>query len=148
VVIGPDNTPEPEGPDAAELTVLAVLTGALDLGDPEARGPTLQHIARADAESRQTYTRLIRLTASAAVCQALEDLMTTVFPRDNFIDGLLDQGRAEGEAKMLLRVLAARGLAVPADLREHVLGCTDTARLEAWADRAVNASSLTDVFSD
>jgi hypothetical protein len=74
--------------------------------------------------------------------------MTTVFPRDDFIDGLLDQGRAEGEAKMLLRVLAARGLAVTDDVRERVVGCTDTGRLETWADRAVTASSITEVFSD
>ena len=82
--------------------------------------------------------------------------MTTVFPRDDFIDGLLDQGRAEGraegetrgEAKMLLRVLAARGFAVTDDVRERVVGCTDAGRLETWADRAVTASSITEIFSD
>jgi hypothetical protein len=164
IVIGPDNTPAAEGPHAAELAVLAVLTGALDLGDPAAQLLTLQHIARADAERRQTYTRLIRLTAAEAVRQALEELMTTVFPRDDFIDGLLDQGRAEGldqgraegldqgraegEAKMLLRVLAARGFAVPDEIRERVTGCTDTGQLEAWADRAITASSITEIFSD
>jgi predicted transposase YdaD len=86
--------------------------------------------------------------------------MTTVFPRDDFIDGLLDQGRAEGEAKgeakgraegeakMLLRVLAARGLAVPSDVRERILSCTDTTRLEAWADQAVSATSITEIFGD
>ena len=151
-MIGPDSTPAAEGQYAAELTVLAVLTGALDLGDPAAQLLTLQRIARVDAERRQTYTRLIRLTASEAVRQALEGLMTTVFPRDDFIDGLLDQGRAEGEAKgeakMLLRVLAARGFAVPDEVRERVAGCTDTDQLEAWADRAVTASSITEIFSD
>jgi hypothetical protein len=152
IVIGPDSTPVAEGPHAAELTVLAVLTGALDLGDPAAQLLALQRIAQVDAERRQAYTRLIRLTASHAVRQALEELMTTVFPRDDFIDGLLDQGRAEGEArgeaKMLLRVLAARGFAVTDDVRERVVGCTDTGKLETWADRAVTASSITEVFSD
>jgi hypothetical protein len=151
-VIGPDSTPVPEGPHAAELTVLAVLTGALDLGDPAAQLLALQRIAQVDAERRQAYTRLIRLTASEAVRQALEELMTTVFPRDDFIDGLLDQGRAEGEArgeaKILLRVLAARGFAVTDDVRERVVGCTDTGRLETWADRAVTATSITEVFTD
>jgi hypothetical protein len=98
--------------------------------------------------------------------------MAFVFPRDDFIDGLLDQGRAEGidqgraegidqgraegidqgraegEAKMLLRVLAARGFAVPDDIRERVAGCTDTGQLEAWAGRAITASSITEIFSD
>jgi hypothetical protein len=152
IVIGPDSTPVPEGPHAAELTVLAVLTGALDLGDPAAQLLALQRIAQVDAERRQAYTRLIRLTASEAVRQALEELMTTVFPRDDFIDGLLDQGRAEGEArgeaKILLRVLAARGFAVTDDVRERVVGCTDTGRLETWADRAVTATCITEVFTD
>lgn len=62
--------------------------------------------------------------------------MTTVFPRDDFIDGLLDQGRAvgeaRGEAKMLLRVLAARGFAVTDDVRERVVGCTDARVRTGW----------------
>jgi hypothetical protein len=148
IVIGPDNTPAPEGPDAPELTVLAVLTGALDLGDPAAQLLALQRIARVDAEHRQTYTRLIRVTASDAVRQALEELMTTVFPRDDFIDGLLDQGRAEGEAKMLLRILAARGFVVPDDVRERVTGCTDLTQLESWGERAVTATSVTEIFGE
>jgi hypothetical protein len=156
IVIGPYSTPAPAGPDAAELTVLAVLTGALDLTHPDARLLVLQQIAGVDAQRLQTYTRLIRLTASAAVRKALEELMTMVFPRDEFIDGLLDQGRAEGraegevkgEAKMLLRIFAARGLVVPSDVRERILGCTDTARLEAWADQAVSGTSITEIFGD
>jgi hypothetical protein len=139
-------------PGLEHEAAVELLTGALDLGDPAAQLLTLQRIARVDAERRQTCTRLIRLTASAAVRQALKGLMTTVFPRDDFIDGLLDQGRAEGEArgeaKMLLRVLAARGFAVPDEVRERVVGCTDTEQLEAWADRAVTARSVTEVFSD
>ena len=146
IVIGPDNTPAPEGSDAAELTVLAVLTGALDLRDRAAQLLALQHIARVDAERRQTYTRLIRVTASEAVRLALEELMTTVFPRDDFIDGLLDQGRAEGEAKMLLRILAARGFALPDEIRERVTSCTDLAQLESWGERSVTATSVTEIF--
>jgi hypothetical protein len=42
----------------------------------------------------------------------------------------------------------ARGLAVPGDVRERILGCTDTTRLEAWADRAVSATSVTEIFDD
>ena len=80
--------------------------------------------------------------------------MATVF-RDEFVDGLLDQGRAEGrtegraegEAAMLLRVLAARGFAVPDDIRQRVRSCTDLARLEAWGDRAVTAESLDEIFA-
>jgi hypothetical protein len=158
IVIGPDTTPAPDGPGtgpvSAELAVLAVLTGALDLGDAGTRQLVLQAIAGVDAGRREIYTRLIRATASAAVRRALEELMATAF-RDEFIDGLLDQGRAEGEARgraegeaaMLLRVLAARGFTVPDDIRQRIQSCTDLARLEAWCDRAVAAKSLDEIFT-
>jgi hypothetical protein len=94
---------------------------------------------------RADYTRVIRDTASEAARHALEELMKTVF-RDEFIDGLLDQGRAEGEAQMLLRVLDARGFSVPGHVRERVTSCTDTAQLEAWGDKAATAASLEEIF--
>jgi hypothetical protein len=114
----------------------------------------LQAIARLDAGRREIYTRLIRATATMEVRRALEELMATVF-RDEFIDGLLDQGRAEGEARgraegeaaMLLRILAARGFGVPDDVRHRVQSCTDLAQLEAWGDRAVTARSLEEIFT-
>jgi hypothetical protein len=158
IVIGPDTTPAADTPGtvhaSAELAVLSVLTGALDLGDPQARRSVLQVIARLDAGRREIYTRLIRATASPAVRRALEELMATVF-RDEFVDGLLDQGRAEGEARgraegeaaMLLRVLAARGFTVPDDVRQRVRSCTDIAQLEAWGDHAVTAKSLDEIFT-
>ena len=146
IVIGPDSTPAPGGQVSAELTVLAVLTGALDLGDVETRRLVLQAIAPLDAERREIYTRLIRATASTAVRRVLEELMATVF-RDEFVDGLLDQGRAEGEAVMLLRVLAARGFAVPDEIRQLIQSCKDLTQIEAWGDRAATAESLEDVFT-
>jgi hypothetical protein len=165
IVIGPDTTPVPDGPGteqaSAELTVLAVLTGALDLGDAETRTFVLRTIADLDTERRATYTRLIRVTASEAVQRALEELMATVF-RDEFVDGLLDRGRAEGEARgraegeargraegeagMLLRFLAARGFTVPDDIQERVRSCQDTGQLEAWGDLAAAAESLEAIF--
>ncbi len=49
---------------------------------------------------------------------------------------------------MLLRVLAARGLAPPGQIRARVLACTDAARLGAWGDRAATANTIEDVFGD
>lgn len=75
--------------------------------------------------------------------------MTTKF-RDTFVDRLLAEGeakgRAEGEARTILRVLAARGLDVPAKVREQVLSCTDSTQLETWTDRAATAASVEEVF--
>jgi hypothetical protein len=74
--------------------------------------------------------------------------------KDEFVDGLLAEGAAmgrakgmaEGAARGLLRVLAARGLDVPADVREQVLSCTDISQLDIWTDRAVTAVSIEEVF--
>ena len=76
----------------------------------------------------------------------MEALMTTAF-KDDFIDRIEAKGRAEGEAGMLLRVLAARGFEVPGHVRERVLSCTDLGQLESWGDRAATAASLDEVFS-
>ena len=46
----------------------------------------------------------------------------------------------------MLRVLTARGLQLPAEIRDRVLSCTDTAQLEVWGDRAATANTLDDVF--
>ncbi|WP_378733033.1 hypothetical protein [Nocardia brasiliensis] len=72
--------------------------------------------------------------------------------RDDWVDGLIDKGRAEGRAEegvqMLLRVLAARGFHVPEQLRARIESCRDTDELERWVDRAVAASSIEAVFGD
>lgn len=153
IVIGPDNTPGTGSPGAsesdAEPAMLSVLTGGLDLTDATTRVAVLRAVARADPQRRAAYTRLIHGLASAQVRQALEELMKMVF-RDEFVDGLLDQGRTEGrtegQAQMLLRVLAARGFTVPAKVHDQVMSCTDSAQLETWADRTVTAETLRDVF--
>jgi len=51
-----------------------------------------------------------------------------------------------GEARTILRVLAAQGLDVPAKVREQVLPCTDSIQLETWTDRAATAASVEEVF--
>ena len=114
-------------------------TGALDLSQDSARRLVLASLADLDDSRLATYTLLVRSAVSEPARQALEDLMTTKF-RDTFVDRLLAEGEAKGEAKgearTILRVLAARGLEVPAEVREQVLSCTDVSQLDIWADRA------------
>lgn len=57
------------------------------------------------------------------------------------------QGRAEGEATILLKLLQLKGFAVPEELRQRILECTDCAQLEEWAGRVLTARSLEDVFT-
>ncbi|WNG34936.1 Rpn family recombination-promoting nuclease/putative transposase [Archangium violaceum] len=58
-------------------------------------------------------------------------------------EGLI-RGRAEG----VLRILTARGVHVDEEARQRILSCTDMAALDLWFDRALNATSLSDVFVD
>jgi hypothetical protein len=155
LVIDSATIPDPLREAASpELVVLAVLTGALDLGQDSARRLVLARLAGLDASRLATYTVFVRSAASESARQAPEALMTTQF-KDTFVDRLLAEGKAEGkaegeakgEARMILRVLAARGLKVPAEIQQRVLSCADTGQLEAWGDRAATAASLDEVFS-
>jgi hypothetical protein len=163
LVIDADTTPHVGVPGLGragpELAVLAAFTGAVDLEREAGRRHVLGTLAAAhlDEERLEIYTHLIRAVASASARGALEALMTTAF-KDDFIDRIKAEGRAEGEAlgraegevrgrgEMLLRVLAARGLEVPDPVREQVLSCTDLGQLDAWGDKAVTATSLSEVF--
>ena len=55
---------------------------------------------------------------------------------------------AEGEAQSVLKVLQARGLAVPDDVRERILAQKDPERLDRWLEKAIVASSATEVVDE
>jgi hypothetical protein len=150
-VRGPGTLPHPGNHPVygAQLTLLNVLTGDLDLTNHAVRMFVMLAIAEAPAEHRDGYTRIIRAVAPESARAALEELMMRHL-KDPFIDGFIDQGRAEGmakgEAQILLRIMAARGLDVPERMRARVAACTDTSQLEAWADRAATATNVDDIF--
>lgn len=58
------------------------------------------------------------------------------------------EGAVKGEARLLLHILRRRGFVVDADVEARLLATTDLARIERWADRALDASSLDAVFAD
>jgi hypothetical protein len=47
---------------------------------------------------------------------------------------------------MLIRTLVARGLVVPAAVRETILACTEPQQMETWGERAATAGSLDEVL--
>jgi hypothetical protein len=106
---------------------------------------SLTPIALAPAERRASYTRIVRAVVSERVRAELENLMKTVI-KDPFIDGLIEQGMAEGESDAVLRVLDARGLKPTAAERERITTCTDLDELRAWITRAVTAQEVSDIF--
>ena len=58
------------------------------------------------------------------------------------------RGQILGEARLLMRILRRRGFVVSADVEARLLATTDLARIERWADRALDAASLDVVFAD
>jgi Putative transposase, YhgA-like len=60
----------------------------------------------------------------------------------------LARGRAEGRAEDVLRILAARGIHVTDEARQRILSCTDIPTLDRWFDRALKASTLSNVLGD
>ena len=85
--------------------------------------------------------------------------MATVF-KNEFLDKLeaeakargeargLARGELDGRAKIILVVLAARGVRVPAEIRDQVLACTDIAQLDAWGRKAATAHNVGEVFGE
>ncbi|HEX8434632.1 Rpn family recombination-promoting nuclease/putative transposase [Archangium sp.] len=78
--------------------------------------------------------------------QRTEELMRS------YAEELIEQGRQEerlhGCAKAVLRILAARGVQVGDEAQQRILTCTDLATLDRWFDRAVNATTLSDVLEN
>jgi len=58
------------------------------------------------------------------------------------------RGEARGEAKAILTVLDRRGVAVPDDVRDQVLECSDAKQLDTWLGRAITAATAADVIRD
>jgi hypothetical protein len=150
IVIGPDTLPSPGRPGTsganAELAMMAAWTGQADLRDPAVRAATLRAIAGLDAHRLATYTRIVLIAApDEPTRRALETLMATVF-KNEFLDNLEATAEARGEARMILKVLEARGFNLPAGIRDQILACADTARLETWGRRAAVAASIEEIF--
>ncbi|MEV0384294.1 hypothetical protein [Nonomuraea sp. NPDC050643] len=57
-------------------------------------------------------------------------------------------GKVEEAARMVLLVLAARGIAVPDNAFAKIATCTDVAQLETWVARAVTTQTIDDLFNE
>ena len=66
--------------------------------------------------------------------------------QSEFTRRLEHRGEAKGRAAMLLRILARRGIEVPAQARDRITACTDLDQLETWGDHALTADTVEDLF--
>jgi hypothetical protein len=57
------------------------------------------------------------------------------------------RGEIKGEVRSILKVLEARGLEVPEEVRAEIGACTDLDRLDAWLRAAATATSARDLLA-
>lgn len=141
--------PEEGGAYAAELTLLRIITGDLKLDTHDARMFACSAVMQSPPARLSRYTRYLKRLAPP-VRPSLEDLMKTVW-KDDFVDGLLDQGREDGrltEAREKLLQLLGKRLSVSATVRKRVEKCADITMINIWFDRAITARSVNEVFAD
>ena len=74
------------------------------------------------------------------------ELKQTRFYQEVFAEGLLE-GEARGEAKLLQKLLVRRFGALPV-WAEAKLAVADSAQLEMWGERVLEARSLETVFAE
>jgi hypothetical protein len=158
-VTGLERMPPPGGPFfGPEMTMLHILTGSLDLSIHEARMFALISVAEAKPDRYRRYVHLIRIFTPRPTRQKLEQLMEELF-KDPFIDRFVEEGmeqgmeqgkqlgRADRATRVLLTILAARGIAIPEQTRARIEECADPDQLESWATRAATSTTADEVFA-
>ncbi|HEY0094002.1 MAG TPA: transposase, partial [Archangium sp.] len=58
----------------------------------------------------------------------------------------LEEGRIQGRAESVLRILTSRGVQVDDEARQRILACTDVSTLDRWFDRALHAATVSYVL--
>jgi hypothetical protein len=147
IVIGPRSTPGLA--DASPwLTILGGTIAAIDLETESGRRLVLEAISATGvgtADTRSLATIILGVASDAARME-LEAMMRTTPYRSEFFDAAIEQGKAEGKAEDVIKVLNARGITITGDQREQVASCTDLGQLDLWFDRALSAATAADVF--
>jgi hypothetical protein len=137
--------------EAARRPELAVLS-AMAHGEGEQGATIADAVLPAfrglDDDRARFYYDLVYNSLNEAARKALDELMKGYEYQSDFAKKYVDEGRTEGEARALLAVLRARGIAVPDTVRERVFAQKELARLERWVERAAVAASLSEVLDE
>lgn len=133
-------------PALAVFSALHHLTDA----DVEAAFPALAEALRLLGPTEATtYYDVVLSGLPAAARTRWEAFMSTAMNyefKSDFAKHYVGLGEARGEAQAVLIVLEGRGVAVPDDVRDQILGCTDLDQLKIWLRRAGNATTVDDVI--
>jgi hypothetical protein len=135
-----------------ELAVLSAMAhGETDEGATIAAA-VLPAIRGLDDDRVRLYYDLVYNSLNEAARRALEAMMKGYEYQSDFAKKYVAQGltagRAEEAARNLLTVFRVRGIAVPDDVREHILAQKGPERLERWLEKAAVASSVAEVIDE
>ncbi|RDI55834.1 hypothetical protein [Nocardia mexicana] len=153
MVLGPHNLPVVTDTEtAADDIPLAALSAVAHAKEP-CIGDILKALATAlkqvtDEEDRAILAELTELgLGTTPAAQIWRQLMTDLsFFRSASSQMLRDEGRVEGIAGSILRILDHRHIPVPDSARDRIIGCDDLQLLNTWLDRAIDAVSIDEVF--
>jgi hypothetical protein len=153
LVLGPRQIPhvidETQAVSSPELSLLSAIAHSDDPQRDKIFHSFTRALATIEDERASLYADLVLATLPTAARHYLETLMSTgtYEYQSDFVSRPYNQGKAEGEIKSLLTVLAARGFTVPSELLDRITSCTEFDQLEAWIKRAATATTLDEVFS-
>ncbi|MGX1770957.1 hypothetical protein ACWIGW_02500 [Nocardia brasiliensis] len=155
LVLSPEDIPVVTDPATATANPELAVLSAIAHGDHPDRESILTILATCvlPAEHGTMYIDLVTGLLPAAARHFLESVMTAGYEYQNelirtyFFEGKAE-GKANGEASALLRVLRHRGFEISDALVARVEQETDIAQLDVWLDRALDAASLDEVFAE
>ncbi|MFD4609002.1 hypothetical protein ACFWOT_12990 [Streptomyces sp. NPDC058440] len=162
-VLGPCNVPRPNQVQEAVADLdFAAFCLWIHSNDPDIEGILTvvgEALAQdADREARDDLAGLIEDGLGSKHAREIwRNLMKTLFtPRQGTIVGDArlagqeegrEEGRVAGKAEQLLRLMERRGFPMTEETRQRVTTCTDMPILDLWFDRAIDATTLDEVFA-
>ncbi|KYF92462.1 hypothetical protein BE17_11045 [Sorangium cellulosum] len=156
LVLGPAGVPVVTDAEQAKAAPEVVVLSAMAHGQEEtgeAIGAAfLAAAAGLDQERRDLYADVVLSSLNAAARRTLEAMMKSGYQyQSEFARSYVAKGRQEGsleaKAQAILAFLEARGLVIPADVRERVLASTDLAELDRWIRRAAVISDARELLA-
>jgi hypothetical protein len=154
LVLGPSQIPVVTDPVRARRNPELAVLSALAHGGGHDQRRVVEAVWAAleivDHDHATLYADVLLTVLPAAARDYLEECMATTTGHryySDFARRYFDQGEAQGEARAVLAVLDARGIEVPDELRERIVGCTDLEQLDTWVRRAATARTAQDLFA-
>ncbi|MEV6199113.1 hypothetical protein AB0M64_03985 [Streptomyces sp. NPDC051771] len=155
LVLGPDNVPVITDPEEAgrnlAMAAFSAMAHARDQDAPTRLEALAQALSTAEPDSAAYYSELLEIglgdTPARNTWRHLMRHVGSFFPgRGTLVEETFLEGQAKGKAEAVLRFLRARGIDVPEAVAERVTAVTDPDELDRLLDRAVTATTATELF--